>query len=74
MGRKKLNKEWWAARLSKADVAKLNAIAIDLGYTVKRTVDQEERVLPGNTALMEAIARGDILLYKKVKTPIDDSK
>lgn len=74
MGRKKLNKEWWAARLSKEDVAKLNAIAIELGFTVKRTVGQEEKTLPGNTALMEAIARGDILLYKKVETPIDDSK
>lgn len=74
MGRKKLNKEWWAVRLTKEDRERLESLILSLGFSVKRKIDGVETIQAGGTEFVEAIAHGDIVLYKKVQNPIDDQK
>lgn len=74
MGRKKLNKDWWAARLTPETSHALDELIKSMGFIFKKDVDGQPQELAAKTEWLEAIASGEIILYKKVTPPLDDQK
>lgn len=65
MSRPKEGRIKFTTRLLPEDLEKLSEIVRSLGYTYGKDS-------PAWGEWMEAIVRGDILLYKKIDNPLDD--
>ena len=70
MPRPQENRTEFKIRLKPEDKTRLKSLIISLGYTYKRGTTVE----PAWVEFFEAIARDEILLYKKISQGVDKSE